>query len=188
MSHSIFLVIKASDFFDPNNHSYIFKPVFRTILPPRSQSKPDRQGSRGCGGNNTSALHKRNSDSPACILISSAACLLGNFELGIFLALYYPFADENDGAFLTTEGSKQPLLMVVVEVCDWKWSWNTEMRAVCLAGLGRVSRYPFCSPNLERSSFSFQIRAKLQNLLKFSKNFILEQLKLKLYAFLNYCP
>jgi len=34
------------------------------------------------------------------------------------LALYCPFADESNGAFLTVEGSKQHL--VVVEVRDWK--------------------------------------------------------------------
>lgn len=75
---------------------------------------------RECRGNDTSALRKRNSDSATSILISSAASLQRNFELRIFLALYYHFTDENDGAFLTVDGFKHQVVVVVVQVCDWK--------------------------------------------------------------------
>lgn len=103
-------MIKASDFLIPTIIPVFFKLVFRTILLPCSQSKWGYHGTgREAGehrGHDTSALHKKNSNSAACILISSAACLLCNSELRVFWALYYPFTDENDGAFLTVEGSK----------------------------------------------------------------------------------
>lgn len=47
------------------------------------------------------------------ISVASAAALLPDFELRIFMAFYYPFTDENDGVFLTGEGSKQHLVVVV---------------------------------------------------------------------------
>lgn len=168
-------MIKASDFLIPTIIPVFFKLGFRTILLPRSQSKwgYHRTG-REAGehrGHDTSALHKKNSNSAACI--SSAACLLCNSELRVFRALYYPFTDENDGAFLTVEGSKwlEVKLKYRNEDCTSGRAGKSFSLSLFQAKLRKIFFFPF------------QIREKPQNLLKFSKNFILQRLKLNLMRF-----
>lgn len=108
--HSIFLGTKASGFLVPT-----IIPVFSCLL-----------SEQFCCPTPTAS---KSSNSLYFLLLLPRCETL---KLIIFLALYHPFTDENDGAFVTAEGSESHL---VVMVCDWKWSWNTKVRALCLAGL-----------------------------------------------------
>lgn len=173
-------MIKASDFLIPTIIPVFFKLGFRTILLPRSQSKwgYHRTG-REAGehrGHDTSALHKKNSNSAACI--SSAACLLCNSELRVFRALYYPFTDENDGAFLTVEGSKW---------LEMKLKYRNED---CTSGrAGKSFSLSLFQAKL-RKIFFFSIpnQRKTSKLTEIFQKFHIATTEAEPYAFLNYPP
>lgn len=108
--------------FGPNNHSCIFKPAFRTVLLPHSQSKTKwgchhtvREAGE-CRGNDAFSLAQLKIQFNSLYFLLLLPCC-ETLTLIIFLALYHPFTDENDSDFVTVEGSESHLVVVV---CNYK--------------------------------------------------------------------
>lgn len=131
-------------------------PAFRTVLLSHSQSKQIEQQ----------------------LVFSSAASLLWNIETNNFFSPVPPLHRWELWCFChcrriwVTLGGDGLWLEVKLK---YRSEGSVSGRA------GRISHYHFSSPNL--GLFLFQIRAKSQNLVTFSKEFILKWLKLK-----PYCP
>lgn len=184
--HSIFFVTKASGFLVPTIipvFSSLHSEQFRCPTPRVSGVATVQSGNQG----NVDIMMLQPctiKNQVQHLVFSSAASLVWNVETNHLFGLVPPLHRWEWWRFSHCRG-----IWVTLGSGDlWlevKLKYRSERSVSGRAG--RISHYPFSSPNLGLF-FLFQITANPQNLVTFSKEFMLKWLKLKPYTLLNYCP